>query len=325
MNKILVTGGAGYIGSNTVNLLIENSKNNEVFIIDNLSTGNKNLINPKAKFFNVDLCDFNSVQKVFKNILPDIIFHFAGLSQVSESNIFPDKYIKNNIDGGLNLLKSMVDSGCKKIIFSSSAAVYGKANKIPITENHELNPISIYGTTKKIFEEFLKLYDQSFGIKHLSLRYFNAGGASQNNLYGEMHDPETHLIPNVLKAAKENTIFNIYGDDYKTEDGTCIRDYIHVIDIANAHILGMKYLSNSNSKSQTINLGTNKGASIKNIISICEKVTNKNLNLNISNRRIGDPAILIASNSQAKEILNWEPKYEIKDIIESAWMFENSN
>ena len=324
MEKILVTGGAGYIGSNVVNMLVNMGLDAQIFIVDNLSTGHRKSLNPKAKFFKVNLTDFKALRDVFKKIKPDVVFHFGGVSQVGESNKKPKKYIKNNVIGGLSLLNSMAQFDCKKIIFSSSASVYGNPKKIPITESHPLSPISVYGETKVAFEKLLESFRKTYGIKYLSLRYFNAGGASENNKYGEIHDPETHLIPTILKSIKKGSAFNVFGDDYKTNDGTCVRDYVHVIDIAKAHVLGMKYLNKKTSSSETINLGTGKGFSVKEILTACEKVTGKKIKVNISERRKGDPATLIASNSKAKKILDWKPEKTINDIVKSAWKFEKS-
>lgn len=322
MEKILVTGGAGYIGSNVINLLVNTHLNSKIFIIDNLSTGHKKLLNPKAKFLKIDLTNAKDVNSVFKKIRPDIVFHFGGVSQVGESNKNPEKYIKNNVIGGLSLLNAMAQFDCKKIIFSSSASVYGNPKKTPITEEHALKPISVYGETKVAFEKLLKSFEKTYGIKYLSLRYFNAGGASDNNKYGEIHVPETHLIPTILKLIKNGGVFNIFGNDYKTKDGTCVRDYVHVVDIARAHVLGMKYLAKKTSTSNVVNLGTRKGFSVKEVLNACEKITGKSLKIKISKRRVGDPDVLIASNSKAKKLLGWEPKKTIKDIVNSAWKFE---
>lgn len=322
MTKILVTGGAGYIGSVVVDLLLNNGMG-EVFIVDNLSTGHKELINKKAKFFEADLIDPENLKRIFKKVKPEIVMHFAGLSQVGESNKMPEKYHMNNVFGGECLLKAMLESGCKKIVFSSSAAVYGEPLEIPITEKHVLRPISVYGETKVLFEEMLRTYDKDFGIKSLCLRYFNAGGASENGLFGEMHEPESHLIPNILKAAKKGGEFKLFGDDYETKDGTCIRDYIHVEDLARAHIFGAKYLLKGG-KYETVNLGTGEGFSVKEIVDVCRKVTGKKFEVLIESRRVGDPAVLVAGNEKAGKLLLWKPEKSIKEIVESAWRYEEN-
>ncbi|MBN1494499.1 UDP-glucose 4-epimerase GalE [Candidatus Peregrinibacteria bacterium] len=320
MNKeILITGGAGYIGANIVDLLIK--KKYKVVVIDNLSTGNKSLIHPDAIFYNVDISDKAKLEEIFRMHIIDTVIHLAALSSVGESAKKPKKYFKNNVKGGLNLLEAMVENECKKIIFSSSAAVYGNPQYVPINEDHPINPISIYGETKATFEEKLKLFDKQHDLKFLSLRYFNAGGSSDDNRFGEIHIPETHLIPSILKLAAKNREISIFGDDYDTKDGTCIRDYIHVVDIAEAHILGIEYLGN-NAQSEMINLGTEKGYSVKEIINLCSKTLEKSVKSKIEPRRKGDPPILIASCGKAKKLLNWEHKKTIHHIIESAWKFE---
>ncbi len=317
MTKILVTGGAGYIGSVVVDMLVSNDIG-EVFIVDNLSTGHKEAVNKKAKFFEADLTDSEALKIIFNEVKPEIVMHFAGLSQVGESNKEPEKYHRNNVFGGECLLKAMVANGCKKIVFSSSAAVYGEPMEIPISEMHALKPISVYGETKVLFEEMLDNFDSVHGLKSICLRYFNAGGSSENGQFGEMHEPESHLIPNVLKAAKNGSEFKLFGDNYETKDGTCVRDYIHVVDLAKAHLLAAKYLL-SGGQSDTINLGTGKGFSVKEIVEICKDVTGKNFNIKIEDRRAGDPAVLVASNEKAGKLFQWKPEKSIKEIVESAW------
>jgi len=328
MKEILVTGGAGYIGSNTVKLLIETGAKESpvrVVIIDNLLTGHKELVHPKAVFYEIDLLDYKKLKEIFLKYKFDTVIHFAGVSQVEESEKNPKKYFSNNVLGGLNLLKVMAETGCRKIIFSSSASVYGEPLRIPIDEDHPIKPISTYGKTKAIFEESLRYFDKLYGIKYLSLRYFNAGGSSDDHKFGEIHNPETHLIPTVLKLAKQNKIVHIFGDDYKTPDGTCVRDYIHVVDLAKAHIKAMKYLNSEDPRheSAVINLGSSKGFSVKEIIDLCGKAMGKKIKTKISPRRKGDPETLIASNKKAKHLLKWKPEKTIYDIVESAWKFES--
>ncbi len=322
MKKVLITGGAGYIGSVTTDRLM-GSGEFEIAIVDNLSTGNRKLINPKAKFYDSDLCDLKALKDIFVDFKPEVVVHFAGVSQVGESNENPEKYYKNNIVGGICLLKAMEEVGCKKIVFSSSAAVYGIPEKIPITESHGINPISVYGETKAIFEEVLKFYEKKNGLKFLALRYFNAGGSSGDRKYGEIHDPETHLIPNILKSLKKGGEFKLFGDDYKTKDGTCIRDYVHVEDLARAHEEGVKYLEGAN-KSECINLGSGSGYSVREIIEICNATTGENLDVRIEKRRPGDPETLVASYEKAERLLKWRPEKSIEDIIKNAWEFEKT-
>lgn len=325
MTKILVTGGAGYIGSVVVDMLVRNSrkvfKDIKVFIVDNLSTGHNELVNKKAEFFEADLTDLEKLKAIFDEVKPEIVMHFAGLSQVAESNKVPEKYYRNNIFGGLCLLRAMVEGGCKKLVFSSSAAVYGVPEEIPISEKHGLKPVSVYGETKVLFEGMLGYFDRVHGIKSLCLRYFNAGGASENGQFGEIHEPESHLIPSILKAAKKGSEFKLFGDDYDTKDGTCVRDYIHVEDLANAHLFGAKYLLDGGG-SEVVNLGTGDGFSVKEIVEICKEVTEKELEVVVEGRRVGDPAILVASNEKAGRLLLWKPERSIREIVESAWRFE---
>lgn len=323
MTKVLVTGGAGYIGSVVVDYLMQN-REYEIAIVDNLSTGHRDSVHPKAKFFEVDLTDFAELSNAVYSFNPEIVVHFAGVSQVGESNKDPAKYYRNNVLGGVCLLKSMLGSGCKKIVFSSTAAVYGEPMEIPITEAHGLAPISVYGESKALFEKALEFYGAAHGFKSLALRYFNAGGACESGKYGEIHEPESHLIPNVLKAAKKGGEFRMFGDDYGTKDGTCVRDYIHVEDLAEAHALGMEYLLNGG-KSDFVNLGTGSGYSVREIVGICKSVTGVDFKVKVEPRRPGDPEVLVASNEKAKKLLQWEPRKGVKEIVESAWEFEKRN
>jgi UDP-glucose 4-epimerase len=321
--NILVTGGAGYIGSHAVKTLLKNK--HKVIIFDNLSTGNKKLLNSKVKFYKGDLTNSKDIEKTFKKEKIDTVMHFAAFSQVGESFMDPQKYFYNNVYGSLNLFNAMLKANIKKIIFSSTAAVYGEPIKIPITETHPLNPVNPYGISKKIIEEILKEYDKSYGLKSICLRYFNAGGASKDHDIGEMHNPETHLIPLVLKTAKgERKQIEIFGTAWSTKDGTCIRDYVHVEDIIDAHILALNYLQKKNT-SDVFNLGTNRGYSVKEIIQKCKDVTKIDFKVEKSERRKGDPETLVASNAKAKKILGWEPKRTLHEIIESAWDWEKSN
>ena len=315
--NILVTGGAGYIGSHTVKLL--NEQNYDVIVFDNLSRGHIESLSEKVKFENVNLLDYEKTKQVIKNYNIDAVIHFAAFAYVGESVERPDLYYTNNIIGSLNLVNLLKENGIKKIVFSSTCSLYGNPKKIPISENKKENPINPYAKTKYMIENILKDFDHSFNIKFVSLRYFNAAGADFSGNIGESHNPETHLIPLVLQTAlgRRDKII-IFGDDYKTPDGTCVRDYIHVNDLAEAHIKALVYL-NENHLSNIINLGTGKGYSVKEIINIAKDITQLNIKSRISKRRPGDPAILIADNKKAKKILNWQPKYDLYNIIKSAW------
>jgi UDP-glucose 4-epimerase len=315
-NNILITGGAGYIGSVVANLLIQHNYN--VIIIDNLSTGNRKLINPKAVFYNANILDRKNLSKIFASHNIKGVIHLAGLSNVGESQSYPALYLQQNFEAGKVLLNVMSEFKCKYIIFSSTAAIYGEPQYLPIDENHIQNPISIYGSSKQLFEqEIIK----TTAIKHIILRYFNAGGSSDCNQYGEIHDPETHLIPKIIKAVIEKKQITIYGNDYSTPDGTCIRDYIHVVDIANAHLLALQYLF-TEQKSETINLGSGSGSSVKEIMNMISTTLETKPKIKIMSRRIGDPSILIANNNKAFDILKWKPTKTIYELIDSAIKFE---
>lgn len=317
MKNILVTGGAGYIGSHTVMALLEQGYNTITF--DNLSEGHRESVTG-GEFFKGDLSDPEALREVFSTHSIDGVVHFASKCYVGESMENPQKYYYENVVNGLNLLKIMMEYGVKNIIFSSSAATYGNPHHIPITEEHPASPINTYGETKLIIEKILRDYDRAYGLKYISLRYFNAAGADPKGRIGENHEPETHLIPLVLDAAmgiREN--IQIFGTDYDTEDGTCVRDYIHILDLAEAHILGLKKLF-SGGKSGVYNLGTGNGNSVREIIEVAERVTGKKIPVKETPRRPGDPPALIASSKKAKKELGWKPAYEdINLIIETAW------
>lgn len=315
--SILVTGGAGYIGSHTVKLLKKN--NSDVVVFDNLSRGHKEALPSNVTFENVDLLNFNEINKILKKYTIDAVIHFAAFAYVGESVEKPSIYYRNNVIGAINLLNALKENGIQKIIFSSTCSIYGNPQKIPITEKHNILPINPYAKTKYIIENILEDYDRSYNIKYVSLRYFNAAGADFNAEIGESHNPETHLIPIVIKAALEKRgIVYIYGDDYETEDGTCVRDYVHVNDLAEAHIKAMEYL-NKDKPSEIFNLGTGIGFSVKEIISIVKKITNTSISVKISNRREGDPPILVADNKKAYKLLGWSPNYVMLDIVKSAY------
>jgi UDP-glucose 4-epimerase len=321
--KILVTGGAGYIGSHTVRFLINKGINpSEIVIFDSLERGNKETIPKEVNFVKGDLKDFDSISSVFEKFEIDSVIHFAAYAYVGESVENPFLYFKNNFYAGLNLLESMVKFGVKKIIFSSTCATFGIPEKTPITESFPQIPINPYGESKLMFEKALKWYDEIYGIKSVILRYFNAAGADFE--IGEMHFPETHLIPIAIQALlKKRDKLIIYGNDYQTYNGTCIRDYIHVFDLANAHYLALKYLEETN-KSNDFNLGTGEGTSIIEIISLLEQLTDLKLPFEIQEKRKGDPPILIADSKKAREILKWEPQKTIKDVLLDSYNWEKN-
>ncbi|MBQ3544601.1 MAG: UDP-glucose 4-epimerase GalE [Lachnospiraceae bacterium] len=322
--SILVLGGAGYIGSHTVYSLIE--KGYEVIIIDNLETGHKDAIHPKARFYQGDIRDIDFLNNVFSKEKVDSVIHFAANSLVGESMSNPLKYYDNNVNGTKVLLQAMVAHNINKIVFSSTAATYGEPENIPILETDKTEPTNTYGETKLTMEKMFKWTDLAHGIKYVALRYFNACGAHISGTIGEDHNPETHLIPLILQVplGKRESI-SIYGDDYPTKDGTCIRDYIHVTDLANAHILAVDYLLKGND-SNTFNLGNGVGFSVKEVIDVARKVTNHPIPATITSRRAGDPARLIASSQKAKEVLGWIPELDkLEDIISSAWKWHRNH
>lgn len=315
--NILVTGGAGYIGSHTVNKL--KKKGYFTVVYDNLSTGHEYAAKGDI-FVKGDIFDSYLLADTIKKYNIDSIIHFAAYSIVGESMENPKKYYINNVEGTLNLLNTMLDNNINNIVFSSTAAVYGEPKIIPITEDCPKNPTNVYGKTKLIIENILEDYSKAYGLKYIALRYFNACGADPIGDIGEDHNPETHLIPLVLQtcAGKRKSI-KIFGQDYPTKDGTCIRDYIHVNDLANAHILAIQSLSNGH-KSDVYNLGNGNGFSVKEIIDTAEKVTRIKISKEIADRRSGDPAILIANSDKIKKDLGWKPKYtDVNEIIQTAW------
>ena len=324
---ILVTGGAGYIGSHCVMALLK--QNNDVVIFDNLSTGHIETVETLKKYRHVefqkgDLTNFADINSVFKNYDIDKVVHFAAFSQVGESVVNPQKYYINNVCGTINLLRAMLENNVKKIVFSSTAATYGEPVYIPIDEKHPQNPINPYGQTKLMIEKIMDDYDKAYDLKSVRLRYFNVAGADSKSRIGEWHDPETHLIPNILKSTFNNgKTFQMFGDDYDTKDGTCVRDYINVEDLAQAHLLALKYLDNGG-ETNYFNLGTNDGNTVKEVFSACEKVTEKTIPVEIKPRRAGDPASLVADNNKAKENLNWKPQHTLDESIASAYTWEKN-
>ncbi|WAA09273.1 UDP-glucose 4-epimerase GalE [Fervidibacillus albus] len=316
--NILVLGGAGYIGSHAVYQLIDQGF--EVCVVDNLQTGHRDALHPKAKFYEGDIRDRQFMKRVFSNESIDGVMHFAANSLVGESMEKPLKYYDNNVYGTQVLLETMVEFGVRNIVFSSTAATYGEPERVPITENMPTNPTNTYGETKLAMEKMMKWCEKAFDLNYVSLRYFNVAGARSTGEIGEDHHPETHLIPIVLQTALgKREYITIFGEDYPTKDGTCIRDYIHVEDLIDAHILAMRYLQQGG-KSDVFNLGSNQGFSVKEIIDTARKVTEKEIPSKIGNRRPGDPSTLIASSEKAKRILGWKPrKTNIEQIMKDAW------
>jgi UDP-glucose 4-epimerase len=317
--KILVVGGAGYIGSHMLKRL--QNTNHEVEVLDNLSTGfETNTLG--FPFHKCDLADKDHVYTILQNKY-DLVMHFASYINVGESYINPQKYYENNVQNTLNLLSCMIDLKILNFIFSSTAAVYGEPESVPISEDQKINPVNPYGQTKAIVENILKDYDKAYGLKFMSLRYFNACGAHPDGTIGERHDPETHLIPLILQAASgRKDKVKVYGDDYPTKDGTCIRDYIHVMDLAEAHLLALEDLY-QNQSSEIYNIGNNQGFSVSEIVNAAKEITQKKINIEISDRRKGDPGQLIADNNKIIKNLKWSAQYsDLKTIISSAWQWE---
>jgi UDP-glucose 4-epimerase len=318
--NILVVGGAGYIGSHMVKRLLADG--HQVIVVDNLSTGYQDAVLSKT-FYQVDIASHFGINQVFKDHIIDAVFHFASYIQVGESVTAPAKYYENNVSATLTLLQAMVDAGVKKFVFSSTAAVFGNPEYSPIDENHPKRPINPYGHSKLMVEQILKDFDHAYALKSVCLRYFNAAGADPEGQLGERHEPETHLIPLVLQAASgRRSAISIFGNDYDTPDGTCVRDYIHINDLADAHVKAIEYLNSGNS-SDVFNLGNGKGFSVKEIIHAAEKVTGKSIPINYEARRAGDPPILVADATKAQKILGWSPHYtEVGEIIQHAWGWE---
>jgi UDP-glucose 4-epimerase len=310
--KILVVGGAGYIGSVCAELLLDEGHQVEIF--DNLTEGHRSAVDSRARFIESDLGDREKIGKTCSDGRPDAVMHFAASALVGESMKNPSKYFRNNIGNGLNLLDAMVNAGVHRIIFSSTCATFGPPERLPIDETLPQRPINPYGESKLAFEKILRWYNQIHGLAFVSLRYFNAAGASAK--FGEDHRVETHLIPNVLKVALEQKPHvEIFGTDYETPDGTCIRDYIHILDLARAHILAL-----NSSRSEFYNLGTGGGASVRQVIDVCRSVTGRKIEVVEKPRRPGDPPRLIAASAKIKRELGWKPQFQsLERIIESAW------
>ena len=321
---ILVLGGAGYIGSHTVYELIDAGR--DVVVADNLLTGFRAAVHPKARFYELDIRDRKALDRLFEQEKIEGVIHFAASSQVGESMSDPLKYYDNNLGGTICLLESMVAHGVDKIVFSSTAATYGEPERVPILETDPTHPTNTYGETKLSMERMFHWVGQAHGLRYVSLRYFNACGAHKSGQIGEAHHPETHLIPLILQVPLgQREQVSIYGDDYDTRDGTCVRDYIHVTDLAQAHILAMEYLQNGG-ESSIFNLGNGVGFTVKEVIDTARKVTGHPIPAQTTPRRAGDPAQLVASSEKAKTILGWKPQYDdLETIIASAWKWHESH
>ena len=317
IGRILVTGGAGYIGSHVNCMLCE--KGYETIVLDNLSHGHRDFIQ-WGQFLKGDISDKNLLADLFGKLKIDAVMHFAAYAYVGESVTNPSKYYFNNVGGTLVLLDAMRMAGVDTLIFSSTCATYGDPQAIPIKEDCSQNPLNPYGRTKKIIEKAMKDFSIAYGLKFVTLRYFNAAGADDKGRIGERHNPETHLIPLALDAAKnQKKQLHIYGTDYDTPDGTCVRDYIHVSDLSNAHILALEYLMDGGN-SEVFNLGNCEGFSVRDIINCVEKITGRQIMAIESDRRSGDPPILIGSSEKIYRILDWKPKItDIENIIHTAW------
>jgi UDP-glucose 4-epimerase len=320
MAKILVVGGAGYIGSQMVKQLLQS--NHEVVVFDNLSTGYRDAV-VGGEFVLGDLANRENLKQLFEQHSFDGVMHFASFIQVGESVLKPSKYYQNNVSNTLNLLDAMVEHDVKKLIFSSTAAIFGEPQYVPLDEKHPKQPINPYGLSKWMIEQILQDYDKAYDFKSICLRYFNAAGADPDGEIGERHIPETHLIPLILQAASgRREKITIYGNDYDTPDGTCIRDYIHVVDLCQAHLLALEQLL-SGASSSVYNLGNGAGFSVKQVIDTAKEITQKPIKIDMGQRRDGDPARLVADSSQAKIALQWQPRYaDLEKIVADAWRWE---
>lgn len=322
--SILVLGGAGYIGSHAVDQLI--TRGEKVVVVDNLLTGHREAVHPSAVFYEGDVRDKTFLQTVFKNESIDGVLHFAASSLVGESVEKPLKYFSNNVTGMEILLEVMHENNVNKIIFSSTAATYGEPETVPIPETTPTNPKNPYGESKLMMEKMMKWCDEAYGMRYVALRYFNVAGAKQDASIGEDHTPETHLVPIILQVALgQRKELSIFGDDYDTPDGTCIRDYVHVEDLIAAHLLALDYL-NAGNQSDVFNLGSNTGYSVKEMLDAAREVTGRDIPAKIVPRRAGDPARLVATADKARTILSWNPQItDIQTIIETAWNWHNSH
>ncbi|MDP3998625.1 MAG: UDP-glucose 4-epimerase GalE [bacterium] len=320
--KILVTGGAGYIGSHMVRLLIENGYG--VVVFDNLKGGHRESLPKDCHLVIGDLFDSALLEKTFSEEKIESVMHFAGVISMEESVRDPHKYFRTNVFGAVNLFEAMVKTGVKKLIFSSTAGVYGNPSRLPIPEDEPCSPTNPYGESKLMVEKILKWYDGAYGLKSVALRYFNAAGASLDGSTGEDHWPETHLIPLAIKAAQEGRNFYIFGDDYPTRDGTCVRDYIHVLDLCESHLLALEILENG--RSDVFNIGTGEGRTNREVVEAVKKITGIDFKVEIGLRRPGDAIELVASPEKIKRVLGWQPKYsDLETIVKTAWQWHRNH
>jgi len=324
--NILVTGGAGYIGSHFIELLLRDfGQEYQCIVFDNLSKGHREALGPEVIFVEGGLEDKGKIAEVFEKFEIDCVVHFAAFIEAGESMEKPGKYFRNNSFNTLNLLDVMAEKGCKKIIFSSTAAVYGEPEKIPIDEEHPKKPTNYYGLSKLMVENFLEAYGRAHGLNYVILRYFNAAGADPGGKIGQDYKPLTHLIPIILEVPlglrKE---IKVFGTDYPTPDGTCIRDYIHVTDLAQAHILALQHLEKNNG-SNVFNLGSGEGYSVREVIEMARRVTGREIKVVEADRRPGDPARLVASSEKIKEELGWKPRFGLREIMETAWEWQKNH
>lgn len=319
--KVLITGGAGYIGSHCNRYFSEMGI--DTVILDDLSDGHREAV-LAGEFVEGNFGDANLLDKLMKNHKFDAVIHFAAFASVPDSVIRPARYYRNNVTNMQTLLDSCIENGIRYFVFSSSASTFGNPQYIPMDENHPQNPINPYGMTKLIGEKLLHDYEKAYGIHYCAFRYFCAAGDSEDGVIGEAHNPETHLIPVMIKAVREGRSFKVFGNDYDTRDGSCVRDFIHVMDIADAHLKGLEYIM-ENQVSEDFNLGSGTGYTVLEMIEALKKVTGKEAPYEISGRRKGDPALLVASNEKAKKLLGWEARNSnIEKILNSAWNWENN-
>lgn len=316
--RVFLTGGAGYIGSVTTELLLD--QGHEVVVFDNLERGHREAVDRRARLVVGDLRNADQVARAMKRVHPDAVMHFAAYALVGESMSDPGMYFTNNVAGGVNLARAMVGAGVNRIVFSSTCATYGYPDRVPITEDTPQRPVNPYGESKLMFEKVLRWYEQLHGIKPVFLRYFNACGATRK--FGEDHEPETHLIPNVIRVALgQQPSVRVFGTDYKTPDGTCIRDYIHIVDLARAHMLALE-----GSQTGPFNLGTGKGFSVREVIEVVRRVTGHAVPEVVSPRRPGDPDKLVASAARARKDLGWTATHsDLTSIVESAWAWHKDH
>lgn len=316
--RILVTGAAGYIGSVCSEVLLD--RGHAVLALDDLSEGHRKAVDPRAQFCQANLHDLEAVSEIFKAGKIDAVMHFAALCLVEESVKKPGEYYRANVAAGINLLDAMLRHGVKKLIFSSTAATYGEPEKIPIPEEHVTNPINPYGASKLLFERILREFRESSSVEYVIMRYFNAAGASVER--GEDHDPETHILPILFEAAfGQRAAFQIYGTDYPTADGTCVRDYVHVIDIAEAHALAVERISAI--AGRIYNVGNSRGFSVREVVDTVRSVTGRDIPIRVAPRRAGDPAVLVASSERIRKELGWRPRFsDLNSIIQTAWAWK---